>query len=694
MDPEKRSPRSSDAAERKTAEREAAPPRRGTSHRVALALAIGLTLLIGGGRFACSEWMRVESRGDAVPAGASAQSAAVESAALAAPAVVGVGEPPQLAPSRVLDLRTAPAGIAPGAAPPEWLVRVAVVEVVDGEDAAFAGAEVAIVLWTGDRETELARLVTDAAGVVEHDCTGAIAMLPLLARGVATIAATASASLHWTGSRSGGVPRDGGLVTLRVDLLHGASVRGRVVDPAGAPVAEALVRALTIDRAELFEVTATTPDGRFELPIERAERWLLDAAANGIGGVVGAPFSVDPAVDVEVGDLTLRSIGAVGGRVVDARGEPAAEVVVEAFGDETVPDHAGPGRPIIRDEGGLRRSGGCSRADGTFTITGLAAGTYRLATRDEPSTEQGVVQLHELGDTSAVLIVTRRRLRVVVQDETGEPIPGAAVSWRFGNDSRSDSTDSRGVVLFHGGAGQRVAASASAPDCAPAEGEYQFGDVHDDAELRLTLRPLGEERGALALTIVDESGAVLSPATVTLRTPLGSLVEDWYRKALSDTRRIERLAPGHYQVEAVAGVPHVGPLSESGLWFPGTAEVEVRADATTELTLRMRAGGRLRFTLRVPPDATTDGLAQAQLDHLPALSSPPPLRAVYRVHDDGTVEFGRLPLAPDIAYCSAPLLEPGVHRLRFTAAGFLPLEESFTIRAGQFTDVDLLLEPE
>jgi len=37
------------------------------------------------------------------------------------------------------------------------------------------------------------------------------------------------------------------------------------------------------------------------------------------------------------------------------------------------------------------------------------------------------------------------------------------------------------------------------------------------------------------------------------------------------------------------------------------------------------------------------------------------------------------------------VLEPGIHTLRFSAPGFLDLERTFTIRAGEYTDVDVAL---
>lgn len=415
-------------------------------------------------------------------------------------------------------------------------------------------------------------------------------------------------------------------------------------------------------------------------------------------------IDVTLSVDVELGDLVLAGRGFVGGRTVDRRGRPLAGVLVDAVAAEGATSGALADAPSVDRRDGRLRGCATSQGDGSFRIDGLAAGSYRFATYFERSTERGDTPVLPLGDTSAELIVERHRLRILVVDEESAPLPETECLFHVG--ARYETLariatlrlEADGTVAVDARAGERVTVTATLAGCVPAEGEYTFGDddenADEDAELRLVLRPIGDRIGALELTITDEQGVALAPATVTLRTPLGGMVENCYRRPLASVHRIEGLPAGRYQVEVFAGVPQAGPFPESSLWFPASVEAEVHADQTTAVSLRLRAGGRLRFTLRVPPDVATDASVGANLDHLPALLSPPPLGVVYRLHDDGTVELGEHDFLPGVAYLSAPLLEPGIHRLRFKGAGFRPLEQSFTIRAGEATDLELLLEPE
>src|SRR5688572_5828249 len=198
------------------------PPRRGTSHGVALAMAIGVTLLLLIGSWAFEFWMNDVERRPVVAPESSATGAVEEGQ----PQLQAAVDAPQPSADRKRDEE--PANTDAAATPrASWRVRVAVVEIVDGSTAALAAAEVVIVLWTGDRQTSLARLSTDGAGVVEHDFTDAMVKLPASATRIATINAMASAPRHWSQGSHDDVPREGGLVALRVELLRGVAVRGR-----------------------------------------------------------------------------------------------------------------------------------------------------------------------------------------------------------------------------------------------------------------------------------------------------------------------------------------------------------------------------------------------------------------------------------------------------------------------------------
>lgn len=575
-------------------------------------------------------------------------------------------------------------------------------EVLD-EAGPVAGARVVLDLEAGGAATWLATLETDEAGRAEHALTAEqLAIVPLRARPASALLAHAEAPLHRSASAAAPWPWTEERCELRIELGTTAAVRGRVVDASGAPVAGAAVEALPPDgrgraarsgrRPAGTEPTQTRRDGCFELPIEREARWCVRASANGRGVAQVAEVDVTPGVDVELGDLVLVGRGCVGGRTVDARGQPVAEVRVDAARvyarDATSHSPDAPERFVD----GAERGTSLSAPDGTFRIEGLATGTYSLSTPHERSAEEGgTAPPHALGDEGAVLVVSRHRASIVVRDESGAPLPGADLFVRAGGRAASAQTDAAGRHVVHAAAGDHLVVAASLTGCAPAEAEHRFGAANEDVELALTLRALSSATGSLEVVVLDREGRPLQPAFVTLRTPLGNPVEEWYRRPLDTGAPAGPLAPGTYRVEVHAGRPEFGPFVESNLYFPTTVEVEVHEGETARLTVRCDAGGRVRVVLRVLDDAAAQLLAHGKLVRLTPAGDDHSLDVVYRVHDDGTVEYGGLPFEAGVPYVAAPLLAPGTHTLRFIAAGFRPLEHTFTIRAGEITDVELLL---
>jgi hypothetical protein len=98
--------------------------------------------------------------------------------------------------------------------------------------------------------------------------------------------------------------------------------------------------------------------------------------------------------------------------------------------------------------------------------------------------------------------------------------------------------------------------------------------------------------------------------------------------------------------------------------------------------------------LRAADGAVPNGLAEGVIQRLTPEGSDRSLDVVYRIHEDGRAEWGGLALELDVPCLAGPLLEPGVHRLRFSAPGWRSLEQSFTIREGHVADVLLAIERE
>lgn len=695
------SPRRSDGGE--------GEPSRGTSHRVALTLAIALTLLLVGGRFACSEWLRGEPRraptavGEGDRAASGAPRGFAPSASAAESLLEGAAERVASGGAGAASLGRGSADAVLERAIDRWLVRC---EVVDAAGP-VADAEVLLALQIVDREVALATLRTAADGRAEFDATARLAPLAASIRPVTSLLATAIAPGHFTMRVIAACPSRPGITSVPIALPIGATARGRVVRPEGAPVAgaELVARAWPLDASAPFALAggATRADGRFELAIDHAARAVVFAAAAGVGTARSEIIEFDPARDLELGDLVLRSRGAISGRTVDASGAPVADVRVEARRDGATSELS-----YGFDEEGAGLDGALTRssADGRFEVAGLAPGSYRLATPEERSTQragndaasaEGEAPLHPLGTRAALLIVERHRVTIVVQDEAGEPLPAASVLLHCGERVASGALDEAGRLVAHGRAGEQLVAHATAEGRVAAEGVVTFSEPADDLELVLTLLPEGGRVGAIALAVVDDEGRRIEPVAVTLRLPLGGLVEGWYQQPLVAPWRMERVPPGRYQLELFAGARIAGALVDSGSCFKTTLAVEVREGETTEVTARPRLGGRVRVTLRLPPDASRDSarvqLAEGVLARVTPDGLDRSLDFVYLVRAADSIEYGGLSFEPDLAYVAAPLLEPGVHSLRFSAPGFRPVEQSFTIRAGQISDLELHLEP-
>jgi len=183
-------------------------------------------------------------------------------------------------------------------------------------------------------------------------------------------------------------------VTITMDA--GGTIRGQVVDESGKPAPGTLVEAHADAgkaAASNSHRTVTDESGAFELRgIPRDSVWV--AATNDIQST--DPVSVDLAGSANVSDLKLRFTGShqIAGQVVDAGGEPVADVRVIAFADgtETV-------APFRQTSGSAITDGG-----GGFTIKGLARGEFRVGVERAPGDLRGAVNVAS-GTTDVQLVV-------------------------------------------------------------------------------------------------------------------------------------------------------------------------------------------------------------------------------------------------------------------------------------------------
>jgi RNA polymerase sigma-70 factor (ECF subfamily) len=197
------------------------------------------------------------------------------------------------------------------------------------------------------------------------------------------------------------VPKDAQEVVLDFGLVHGATLRGRIVDPAGEPVPQAFVGCVVeymLHDARVYlsgwRRAAVGADGRFVATAVPALAQELYVRAPGFGarayslGMHGNDESRD------LGDIVMRPAAIVEGRLLDSERRPIAGAWISLYGTNADETSAFAAR-LLRDpvpsgatwntcevfQGtlfSLFGHGTQTASDGSFRFADLAGGTYRL----------------------------------------------------------------------------------------------------------------------------------------------------------------------------------------------------------------------------------------------------------------------------------------------------------------------------
>lgn len=386
---------------------------------------------------------------------------------------------------------------------------------------------------------------------------------------------------------------------IEIVLARGATLRGRVIDALGHPIANATVRFLgttsgapppsselraggglgvTAGPVPPIPIDAVLMPGETSSPLvasavvvtDAEGSFVLEGVPPGLGEVQaehGERASARTgALRLSVGEvrdaieLVLPDGGVIEGRVVDARGFPRGGVPVE-LSTEREPW----ARRVI------------ASPDGTFRMPGvLGIGALTARPLDLPAVRQRV-EVRD-GTTVQVSLVVETSLASValrVFDGRGFPVDGATLSIRSERADRpferSATSGPDGTYVFADvPEGVRLRLEARAD-----EGRWSGFVTPDDRELRVVLAP----GGRVAARVLDDRGSALSDVAVRLE---GSDA----RVAVSDVRgelAFDDLAAGDYEI--------VAELAEH---LVARASVSVEEGALVEATLTMTPAGTMR----------------------------------------------------------------------------------------------------
>lgn len=402
-------------------------------------------------------------------------------------------------------------------------------QVIDAKDQPVAGARVAI--------------DSNPPKTVVTEADGAFVFEGLIAR---TYAVEATADSGYAGPvsvRLGAKPEP---VTLRIKPAGTVEV---AVTAADKPVAGATVEL----RSSLAWTAQTGADGVAKLTNVGAVWGPLAVRADGY-----APFAMmlwvpgDPAIPMRVA-VALAKGAPISGTVVDGAGKPVggARVVATSLSEPF---------PVVD----ARRDGVETKADGTFALPAIAAGTWRLtATQAErapgTSTPLTVDGVHARSGVKIVL-EAGAVVRGTVKDSKGAPVASADVrvvvrGAEFLRARRDAFTAADGTFTIKGLARRAVDVVASHETGSSAIVPADLA-TKTEVDVALTL----DVTGAIEGTVVDSAGGAIGDAQVVAEPVWSGGTADreaWAVRGSSETVtdqgggfRFAGLPDGEYKIRA------------------------------------------------------------------------------------------------------------------------------------------------
>lgn len=377
-------------------------------------------------------------------------------------------------------------------------------------------------------------------------------------------------------------------------LAPGASIRGRLVDPAGNPVPGASLKwtrlGLDGERGGAVTTVESQGDGTFQL-----DDLPHDAEVNLRVEATGFQDRRLPRVPAGVEDLeiVLDPAAFLEGRVVDTDGQGVPKVRVLM-----IPEGSG-------QNAAVRASG----VDGAFVFDDLIPGTYRLTGRTQHGEIQSVLRTVEVGvvgEPVLLVLETRPVLRGHVVDDRGEPLakvriqvvlPGTEEAPRFSSSRLTDAAGWYEITHLRAGVGTL---GASRPGFESVEIDLaldgRMETVRDLEIRRLPGHRLFEVRGEVRAT---DGSAV--PRAKVQALPIGPLGDRPHatRAVFSGTAgefRLELEGAGGYRITAKH--PDFSPWRQD-------FEFE---DSVDGLEILLERGGAVEGTIEGLPDGALERL--------------------------------------------------------------------------------------
>jgi protocatechuate 3,4-dioxygenase beta subunit len=240
--------------------------------------------------------------------------------------------------------------------------------------------------------------------------------------------------------------KEGEVAERDLEMTAGFPVRGRVVDPQGAPAAGAAVRARNtglsrvawqwgVQSGSSEEVATTAADGTFTIPgLAPRDDWVLVARKEPHVGKPSDPIRVGPGLPVPDVTLALTPGASIHGRVLDADGQPVARASVHYWmGNDNANTTTG--------------------ADGAFSFEGVPAGNVQISAWGSGRSATLAVADLKAGERREGLELRFERavpLSGTLVDEQGEPVASRSIQaqWQGGNAQVQSADD--GTFTFPG----------------------------------------------------------------------------------------------------------------------------------------------------------------------------------------------------------------------------------------------------